>query len=131
MVVETKKVFTYTHSWRDIPRETWGVKISVLASCETVPQALEAMGRGYAAALVVGEHPQDGRVWYPHGSGGGIRVIPCPEQTRGVTCRECRLCMRDGLLKGIRAVIAFAAHGGRKRDVQKLVRIGELAPRAN
>lgn len=44
-------------------------------------------------------------------SQGNIRVLACPEQTSGVSCASCRLCMRDDFLRESGATIAFAAHG--------------------
>lgn len=98
-------VWTYTHAWRDIDREDWG-KISVLASCESTEQAEDAMYLGYAVALVVDRFESDSQYHLD-----GLRVIPCPYQTRGTQCRDCRLCWRDQTLHAERMVIAFEAHG--------------------
>jgi hypothetical protein len=104
-------VWTYTHAWRDIPRAAWG-RVSVLASCETLSDAKDALATGYAAAIVVSEHPASGRAYEV----GGVRVVPCPEQTRGRTCVECRMCWDDEGLRDRATVVAFAAHGsGRRR----------------
>src|SRR5579871_155626 len=75
-----RKVWTYTHAWRVVSRADWS-GVSVLASCETPRQVADAHRRGYAAALIVGDHPADGRA-YPLAGAGGFRVVPCPEQTR-------------------------------------------------
>lgn len=109
-------VWTYTHAWRDIARRAWR-SISVLASCETLSDVRRAMRKGYAAALVVAEHPADGRAYRV----GNITLIPCPEQTRGRTCTECRLCFNDTALRKRRAVITFAAHGQKSRTVREKV----------
>lgn len=100
-------VFTYTHAWRTVPRSAWGSAVSVLASVESPAEAARAMVRGYAAALTVDRHPEDGKAW----RAGRLRVIPCPEQTRGVKCEDCRLCFDADGLRRRRAVIAFAMHG--------------------
>lgn len=100
--------WTYTHAWRDVPRAAWGA-VSVLASCETLTDAACAMGCGWAAAVVVESHPDDGKAW----DAGPFRVVPCPNQTRGVTCVDCRLCLDADGLRRCRQVIAFAAHGAR------------------
>lgn len=42
-------VWAYTHAWRDVQRDNWGT-VSVLASCETITAAKEALAAGYAAA---------------------------------------------------------------------------------
>ena len=109
-------VWTYTHSWRSIPRATWR-GVSVLASVETITDAKRAMKRGYAAAIVVAEHPADGKAHRVD----GVRVIPCPQQTRGTSCVDCGLCMKDSMLQSGSGVIAFAAHGaGTKRAKRAL-----------
>jgi hypothetical protein len=111
MVRTGAAAYTYTHSWREVPRRAWGT-ISVLASCESIQDVKRAFRRGYATALVVPTH----------GSGkasvvDGVRLVPCPAQTRGVTCDTCRLCFDDQALRARHAVIIFAAHGNGKRKV--------------
>lgn len=107
-------VWTYTHAWRDVERWNWG-KVSVLASCEGLDGAREAMALGYAASMVVAEHPADGKAYMA----GDVRVVPCPEQTRGRTCSECRLCWDDQRLLATRSVIAFAAHGAGAKKAKR------------
>ena len=41
----------------------------------------------------------------------GVTVVPCPQQTRGVTCRDCGLCRDDERSRSAGPVIAFEAHG--------------------
>ena len=81
-------------------------------------QVADAHRRGYAAALIVGEHPADGRA-YPLAGANGFRVVPCPEQSRdGITCASCRLCMDSDRLHERKLVIGFAAHGSAARQVR-------------
>jgi hypothetical protein len=104
------KAYTYTHAWRDVPREAWG-SVSVLASCETMSDVEQAWARGYAAAVVVNEHSD----WHTYLS-GQFRVMPCPKQTgKSANCKACRVCMRDSLLRKAKLVVAFAAHGATKK----------------
>lgn len=110
-----RSVWTYTHAWRTVPRSAWG-SVSVLASCETTDDVWRARVRGYATALVVAEFHQDAA--YVH---EGIRVIPCPAQTRHVTCETCRLCMDDKRLHENNLTIAFAAHGSRSDDIKERI----------
>ncbi len=110
------KVFTYTHAWRDIPRDAWGT-ISVLASVENVKQAKEAIDMGYAPAMTVAHHPSNGKAFYDN----GIKVIPCPQQTKEVTCEKCKLCMNDSMLYRQNAVISFAVHGVRKKKALAVI----------
>lgn len=119
-------VWSYTHAWREVKRESWGT-VSVLASCETPGEAEEALEDGWAAAIVVDTHPSDGKAWYRSSDTGRdepLRIIPCPAQTRDdITCADCRLCWDDKRLRETHSVIAFAAHGsGRKRALKVLAR---------
>jgi hypothetical protein len=105
-------VWTFTHRWRTIPREAFGC-ISVLASVESVRDAVIARARGYAPALVVPEFPADHRAW---NVGADLKAIPCPAESTGkVTCAQCRLCL-DRPLHKMGVAIAFAVHG---RDASK------------
>jgi hypothetical protein len=110
------RVWTYTHAWRKVPRSDWG-RTSVLASCESAAEAKDAMKRGYAAALVVDAFESEGVY-----EEGGVRVLPCPNQTRGAVCTSCRLCFDDDRLREAGLVIAFVAHGNGKRRVAEKVR---------
>jgi hypothetical protein len=101
-----RKVWTYTHAWRTVERSSWGPAVSVLASVETAREARVAMAAGYAAALVVIDFEREGAYEVD-----GLKVLPCPEQTRGVTCRDCGLCRDDDRLRSAGLVIGFAAHG--------------------
>lgn len=101
--------YTYTHAWRDVSRKAWRT-VGVLASCESIADVKQAMRRGYATAMVVPEHTSDKASIVD-----GVRLVPCPAQTRGVTCDTCRLCFDDKTLLARRAVITFAAHGLSKR----------------
>jgi hypothetical protein len=100
------KVWTYTHAWRTVSRAAWGASVSVLASCEGPGQVEQARARGYAAALVVPSFRQEAA--YDH---DGVRLLPCPEQTRGVRCSDCRLCLDDHRLHRAGLTIGFALHG--------------------
>jgi hypothetical protein len=101
-----KKVWTYTHAWRTVARESWGDAVSVLASVETVRDARVAMAAGYAAAVVVAAFERSSAYLVD-----GVTVLPCPEQTRGVSCRDCGLCRDDERLRRSALVIGFQAHG--------------------
>jgi hypothetical protein len=109
--------WTYTHAWRDVERTDWG-SVSVLASCETTAQAEESSARGYAVALIVPQFAQDGAYDL---AGTSLRVIPCPYQTRGVQCRDCRLCWDSERLHREGLCVGFAAHGSRKNSVLEVL----------
>jgi len=99
-----QKVWTYTHAWKTIPRKKWG-DISVLASCESIEDAKLAMKRGYAASAVRAKlfsYPFDYQ---------GVRMVPCLEMTKGITCNKCGLCFNDNKLLENKQVICFFPHG--------------------
>jgi hypothetical protein len=110
-------VWTYTHAWRTVPRAAWG-GVSVLASIEDARDGRAALRAGYAPALVVAEHPRNGRAWKHY----GVTWIPCPEQTRGVKCSACRLCFDAEALRARKSGIAFAAHGNGRATVKRNLR---------
>jgi hypothetical protein len=109
-----RKVWAYTHACRTVARQSWGDAVSVLASVETVRDARDAMARGYAAAVVVAAFEREAAYRID-----GTTVIPCPNQTRGVTCRDCGLCRDDDRLRAAGLVIAFRAHGTYGNAVRK------------
>lgn len=106
-----KRAWTYTHAWRTVKRSSWQ-GANVLASCETPAEAREAMAAGYGAAIVVPTH-KDVKAYRLDGA-EDLKVIPCPNQTRGVKCKDCQLCSRPDMLREQNAVIAFEVHGAMK-----------------
>ena len=110
-------VYTYTHRWREIPVEMWG-EVSVLASCETWQEVRLARRRGYVPAIVVAQHPEDGKAYMaPDAAGHDAKVVPCPAETRGTTCVQCRLCLQQPRLESAGIVISFAIHGRQRRKI--------------
>jgi hypothetical protein len=107
-------VWTFTHLWREVPREAFG-EISVLASVESAQEIGAARQRGYPAAIVVERFGSNKAFSLP---GSDVRVIPCPAETAGRTCAECRLCLDRDLL-GIGVAIGFEAHGRSRQKVRE------------
>lgn len=107
--------WSYTHVWKDIPREEWS-NVSMLASVSNVTEAAEARELGYAPAIVVPEHPSD-KAYSLEGS--DTKWIPCPAQTRDVACSDCRLCFNADRLHDGNFGIAFAAHGVKKNSLKR------------
>jgi hypothetical protein len=112
------KAWTYTHNWREIPRHHWG-NISVLASCESLRDAVLAREHGYVPALIVPEFKSRNAYMLPshseleHSQKSLMWVIPCPAQTSGLTCAQCQLCASSFRPM---AAIGFEPHGsGYKR----------------
>ena len=104
--------WTYTHAWRKVHRRSWG-KANVLASCESIASVRKARRGGYATVLTVPKFQAD----RAYNVTPDIRLIPCPNQTRGVTCAQCRLCWDAERLRKSRLTIGFALHGNRAKSV--------------
>lgn len=116
-------VFGYTHAWRSVDR-VWFGAVRMLASVERPEDIADAHARGYDVAITLAEFASERVFDLP---GTGLKVVPCPEQTRGTSCVRCRLCISAPLReRGL--VIGFAAHGaraGRARRHLTIVRTPE------
>ena len=108
-------VWSYTHAWNQVPRNEWD-QVSILASVTTVEEVPAARQQGYAPAIVVPEHPSE-RAYQLEGY--DTKWIPCPAQTRGVGCSDCRLCFNADRLYDGNFGIAFAAHGVKKTSIKR------------
>lgn len=109
MIEYKGNAWTYTHAWRDVDHSSWN-GAAVLASCESTEDVKAASAKGYATALIVDKHDSDNAYIRD-----GIKIIPCPEQTKGVQCNSCKLCFKPQNLKG---TIGFAAHGIQVKKVK-------------
>lgn len=107
--------WSYTHAWKHVPRSEW-FNVSMLASVDSIEEVEAARLQGYAPALVVEEHPSDKAYKLPNCD---TTFIPCPNQTRGVGCSDCRLCFRADWLQESNHGIAFAAHGVKKNEIKR------------
>jgi hypothetical protein len=105
--------WSYTHAWRNVKRAAWNT-VSVLASVESPQLAAAVRRQGYAPALVVDAH-KSAKAYVAH----GVRWIPCPQQTRGIGCTDCGLCLDADALFARHAGIAFEAHGEKKNAVKR------------
>jgi hypothetical protein len=111
-----KKVWTYTHAWREIPREKFG-EISVLASCETLDECKQAIKRGYAAS-VVRLKPFKGTMPFQ-----GLNMKACPGIVQdNVKCNDCKLCLDDSKLLKENKVICFFPHGSGANKAMDAIR---------
>lgn len=107
---QRQPVWTYTHSWRAIARQDWG-DISVLASCETTAEVMEAHRRGYAVAIA-------GDAGVPD----GFKRVTCPATKRDdVTCASCGLCWRREWLYAARVVVHFPLHGAGAKKARRAI----------
>lgn len=107
-----KKVWTYTHAWREVPRESWG-DVSVIASCETFEDIELARTRGYATSMVISD---DFMGTKKHGK---LTLVACPGITEGKTCETCRICMNDKKIKESNKVVCFFPHGAGLNKAKK------------
>ena len=95
------KVLGYTHHWKSEPL-TGALKHELLASCETLEQAQEALKRGWLVS-VAGPQSVEG-------------MVTCPNFSRPeVQCNRCRLCDVSVLKKTRFKGVVFPAHGGSKK----------------
>lgn len=111
--------WSYTHAWKNIPRNIWS-NVSMLASVSSISEAEEAKNNGYAPAIVVSEHISD-KAYLLDGS--DIKWIPCPAQTKGIGCTDCKLCFNADRLFKDNFGIAFEAHGVKKNAVKRHLNI--------
>ena len=117
-------VWTYTHAWNWIDRRAWG-DISVLASCDSLNEVNLAIGKGYAAAIVV-DRFVDSKAYMRD----GVKIVPCPQETGRIRfCTDCKLCFKDNLLRRAGITIGFEAHSGGARKMRaKPLRSSTSAP---
>jgi hypothetical protein len=116
------KVWTYTHSWREVNRSVWK-GVSILASVHTVREAVAALKRRYAPAIIVGEFASPQAFQMP---GSRITWIPCPAQSmpeKGITCDKCQLCLNAERLAKNYQGIAFKAHGSGKNLAKRHLKL--------
>jgi hypothetical protein len=112
-------VWTYTHAWKQVSRKAWG-DVSVLASCDTSGEVVQASAQGYATAIVV-DYFESSKTYVRD----GIKIVPCPQETGRIGfCTDCRLCFKDDLLRRANITIGFEAHsGGARKMREKLTQI--------
>lgn len=111
--------WSYTHAWANVPRKTWS-HVSILASVSNTAEVAEARKQGYAPAIVVPEHKSE-KAYLLDGS--DVKWIPCPNQTRGVGCTDCRLCFDADRLFDGNFGISFAAHGVMKDQMKRHLKV--------
>lgn len=101
------KVYGYTHAWREIDRDAVNMpaNLTLNASCDTPADVADARAAGWQTTTVV---PSD-TSWRRNGD-----TVVCPEQTSGIPCAECKLCMRARPV-----TVAFRAHGSGTRKVDR------------
>lgn len=119
------RVWTYTHAWEALRPEDVA-PIACLASVEDADDALAAVKDGWVPALTVASFGGRRRRFQVKGrTAGPVRLrkagwsfIPCPAETSGSNCAECRLCFDTDKLRERKTGIAFAVHGMGKDRVR-------------
>lgn len=111
--------WSYTHAWKQVPKSEWA-NVSMLASVTTVQEVKAARKQGYAPTIVVDEHISDKTYTL---KGSDIKWIPCPNQTKGVGCSDCRLCFNADRLYNEKYGIAFAVHGSKKENLKRKLKV--------
>lgn len=112
-------VWTYTHNYRNIDRSAWG-PISVLASVHSAQEVRTANNRGYPAAALLPEAKN--KTWKEDGN----TFVHCPNETKGMLCIDCQLCMKADYLLKNRLVIVFTPHGNKRKHINNLYSEGKI-----
>jgi hypothetical protein len=120
-----KPVWTYTHAWKRVPREAWGMSISVFASCETPKECVEARANGYAAAFIPLDIKKDRQILRKE---HGLSSVLCPHFSRNTQCINCRLCFNDFAFYEKGRVLLLPPHGSGTRKVENVLRIKRNIP---
>ncbi|AYJ74711.1 hypothetical protein phiFa_10 [Thermus phage phiFa] len=111
--------WSYTHGWRRLDASLFNAlpNLTVNASTESEEDALRAVANGWPTVRVV---PED----FPKRvETDQVVYLVCPNQTnKAITCDKCQLCLRkDRAINGKPVVVAFRAHGPRKRRVNEML----------
>jgi hypothetical protein len=112
------KAFTYTHCDYSISdRDTMQLMkyyMLVNISCETVDEVATTKEYGLNAVLTSINPEEDIAAL----KAKGIPAVQCPAQTKGLTCKECRICSRDR-----ESVVLFEVHGQSKGKARRVIQI--------
>ena len=99
----------YTHFHKD--KTNSKLKSILMASCDTVDDADEAVSRGWRATAIVPYNFNDKRFVTPAGN----HAVICPAQTKdNITCNDCLLC--DASKNTRFSIVAFKDHGPKVRN---------------
>ena len=117
--------FGYTHhtltpALASLLKDTWALGLHINLSCDSLEQADAAIAAGLHAVTVL---PSD-ETRIAFDTAGGNRVVACPHERAGVTCRQCQLCWD----RPAHVVIGFVAHGSGKRKADLAVRNSNRQP---
>lgn len=101
-------MYGYTHSWRMMDPTIFPPNLIMNASCDTPDDVRDARSAGWQTTTVVASDTE----WKRNND-----TVICPNQTIGVSCAQCKLCMRERPM-----TIAFKAHGSGTKKVNARIK---------
>tara|TARA_R100001443_G_scaffold2188_1_gene7388 strand:- start:85 stop:780 length:696 start_codon:yes stop_codon:yes gene_type:complete len=115
---KNKKGYTYTHHVLNAHnvaqlKKANSAGFTVNASCQSLTECDAAISKGLPTVCVV-----DSEKPTPKTTPAGHKVLVCPAQTSETSCDKCRLCQKS---ERNNLVIAFKAHGTRKKLVNEII----------
>lgn len=120
--------FTFTHKPLRTERERAAIAtanasgFTINLSADSLAHADELAALGIAPVTVVLPETSPPRLQTP----GGREVMVCLNETRGMTCAECRVCAKPTRT----TIVGFRAHGQAKALVSELVQLRRKRPAA-
>ena len=118
-----KSAWNYTHAWKRVPVKSW-LGESVLASCQSIAEAKEALKAGYAPAVILESFDRAG----PYVK-DGLKILPCRHTTHGIQCVDCRACFDVAALIRTQTAIGFIPHGSESKAVVRVLQTLVIKPR--
>ncbi len=129
-----RPVWTYTHAWRDVDRDSFG-PINVSASCESADDISAAKARGYSTVVIydIGDRDKwhsataDRPFVMQDSHGQEHKIVPCPEQFgRAINCASCKgLCTDTANMRKHDLTVGFVTHGVRRGTVGRMLQSKE------
>jgi len=116
-----KKGFTYTHHLPTVGDNIALIRkanedgFTINLSANNIDQVDEYMAYGVPVVTLL---PMDAPIVSE--TAGGVKVVVCPEETKGIKCASCGLCQKADR----NFVVGFRAHGTRKKAVDIIAKIG-------
>lgn len=113
---EGYKAYTYTHCTKDASAFVLAQScknLQINFSCETENEVDLVMSYKSDAVITLAQAPKVSK-WVTK---GGNVVVLCPNHTKGIQCKKCKLCSKRS--RGY--AIAFVAHGQKAQKVKKVI----------
>lgn len=109
-----KPVWAYTHAWATVERDSWG-SVNVLASCENMTQAKQAIARGYTVAFVVTLDSIADTV--QQCAELGLNAKLCNNFANKTTCSQCQVCFTTDISEV--DVVLLPTHGAQVKKADQ------------